>query len=196
MKAFWTGVAIMLLIAGVVWLGQDYLQEKTDIHNPNSEVGQRIDEALPGVKYHQQYTRARSELSKLELINIRTAITMYITKYGENPSSLQDLVDTRCIDEGALQDTFRQDYRLREVDGQMVLMSSGADQILGTKDDVTMSLNGTMLASPAEPEASDTGESQTGTVKTSSGRSLDMFGPAGTSGTGSTGADDTSVRIP
>jgi len=196
MKAFWTGVAIMLVIAGVVWLGHDYLQEKTDINNPNSPFGEGVDNVVPGKPYYDQYKKAQSGANKLEMMNIRTAITMYVMEYGENPRSLQDLVDKNYIGEGALQDDFRQDYRLREVDGKMVLMSSGADQILRTKDDVVMSLEDTMLASPAEPEASDTRESQTGTVKTSSGRSLDMVGPVGTSKMGSSGADDTSVRIP
>jgi hypothetical protein len=75
-------------------------------------------------------------------------------------------------------------------------MSSGTDQILGTDDDLIMSLDGTMLNTPAQVEASGAAESESGYTKTSSGRSLDMIAPAGSGEPEPSGPDDTSVRIP
>jgi len=190
MKAFWTGVAIMLVIAAGIWIGHDYLQARTDINDPDSTVGQAIDEALPPVQYGHQYLRLKNDINKLELMNIRTAVTLYVTNYGKNPQSLEDLVNTNCISPGAIQDTFRQDYRLREVNGQMVLMSSGTDQILGTDDDITMSLEGTMLNEP-KPQPT-----QAKSSTTASGRSLDWYPPLEKNQPESTGEDTSSVRTP
>lgn len=172
MKALWFGIAILLLIAAGIWLGHDYLQQRADIHNPKSPVGRKIDEALP-LQYASQYQRLKRGVNVLEMANIRTAIQMYQLNYGKDPESLQDLIDTRCISEGALQDTFRQDYRLRKLEGRWALMSSGNDQILNTEDDVVLYLDGVMMESPAAQPTAPKPE----------GRSLDWYttpqGPTG-----------------
>lgn len=167
MKTFWFGVAVLLLAAGLIWFGHDYLQARADIHNPESPVGKKIDENSP-LQYVAEYQTARRKLNALEMVNIRTAIAMYQFKYGKNPETLEDLITARCIGEGALQDTFRQDYRLREIDGRWFLMSSGNDEILNTDDDVILPLEGTMTESPP-PKTTEPA-----TMK-STGRSLDWY---------------------
>jgi hypothetical protein len=151
MRAFWIGVALLMLVAAAVWLGHDYLQAKADIHSPDSPTGRKIDEHTP-LEYVHQYQDAKRRINLIEMDNIRKAIAMYQINMGRNPESIEDLVTSRCIGEGALQDTFNQDYRLREVDGRWFLLSSGNDEILYTDDDVMLALDGVMEGTrPAKP---------------------------------------------
>lgn len=166
MRAFWIALSLLMLTAAVIWFGHDYLQAKADVDNPDSKVSKTIEDSTP-LRYVTEYEMAKSRINKLEMLQIRNAIVLYLTKYGKNPESLDDLIESGCIGSGALQDTFRQDYRLREIEGRWFLLSSGHDQILNTDDDVVMALDGTMAASPPpKPEPK---------VTTGTGRTLDMY---------------------
>lgn len=148
MKLVWVGIGILFLIAAGIWLGHDYLQKKADIHNPDSPIGRKIDESTP-LQYVRQYSDVKRRLSNLEMVQIRNAIVLYQTKFERDPETIEELVSSGCIGEGAVQDAFRQDYRLRRIEGRWALMSSGTDQILNTSDDVVMYLDGVMTAAPA-----------------------------------------------
>lgn len=165
MRAFWITVAVMLFVAGVLWFGHDYLQAKADMDNPDARVPKAIEDNTP-LRYVREYEMAKQRIIKLEMVQIRNAIMLFQVRFGKNPESLEELVDAGCIGPGALQDTFRQDYRLREIEGRWFLLSSGKDQILNTDDDVVIALDGTMRSSPPPPEP---------TVQKPTGRTLDWY---------------------
>jgi len=135
MKKLWFLVFLIFLVFVIAFFKQEEIKDEVGIEDPDSKVGKKIDDAM-GINRLQHLNRAKKIGTEAEFANIKTAFVMYYTAYNEFPKSLEDLVDKRMIDQGALKDFYQQYYRT-EIDGtDLVMTSPGQDRIKNTKDDV------------------------------------------------------------
>lgn len=136
MKKVWAFVFLFFFIILLAFFKQEKIEDEVGIEKPDSKVGKKIDEAM-GLEQIHQLDRAKKVGAEAEFNSIRTAFAMYYTTYGTFPKSLEELVNSRYIDRGALSDFWQQGYRT-EIDGaDLVLTSPGPDRIKNTKDDVS-----------------------------------------------------------
>jgi len=136
MNKLWLVFFLVFVFFLVLFFKQEAIKKKTEIENPDSKIGKKIDESM-GLEQIRHVNRAKAVGAQGEFNTIKTAFVMYFTTYGEYPKSLEDLVEKRMLGRDALTDFWQQGYRT-EIDGtDLVLTSPGADRIKNTKDDIT-----------------------------------------------------------
>ena len=140
MKLVWFIVFLVFVVALVAFFKQESIKDQVGIEDPDSELGNKIDDAL-GINRAHQVDRAKDVATKAEFENIRKAVVMYYTVYNEYPKSLEELVSKNMIDQNALRDYWQQGYRTEVKGTDLIITSPGRDRIKNTKDDISTQIS-------------------------------------------------------
>lgn len=135
MKTVWFIVFVIFIAVVAIFYFQETVQEKVDIHNPESDVGKAVDDSL-GLNRVRYLDRAKEVGTRAEFSNIKTAIVMYYTSQGRFPENLEQLVEKGYISQGVLTDFYQQYYRTEIQGNELVITSAGKDRVKNTQDDI------------------------------------------------------------
>ena len=82
--------AFLLILVGLILLWE-VIQEKTEIHDPNSKVGQKVDEVI-GLKPLKTYEKAKETLAEVDLRDVEGTTARSILGESRNPLLRQLLI--------------------------------------------------------------------------------------------------------
>jgi hypothetical protein len=95
----------------------------------------------------QDYWDSKETLQLYAMRQIKVAFVQFYTSYDKVPESLEELVETKTVARSILRDVWDHEHKYIMHHQEVYLISSGADRIFNTDDDIY----GTMMAPDLQP---------------------------------------------
>ncbi len=157
MKAFWVAMVPLVCVVLLLIGGKHYLQGRTQISHPESEIGTKYVDPVFGLTQLGILGQVKSLAAKAEMVTIQQAIVSFNLREDRMPNDLAELVESNDLKRAALKDADGRKYRIRaDEEGQVFIVSPGPDGIAGTEDDVRYQVEGIQAAKPAAPTVTPT----------------------------------------
>ena len=140
-SCFFILVGVCVVVITILLVSMDYIKDKLELEEPESKIGSYIDQNIPHIEGVHQQRRMKAQLQKTQhMLAVKKAFASFYIFNDRMPSSLEELVRSRQIDRGALNDLWGQRHYLIFAERDAYLSTAGPDRIHNTQDDIGMSM--------------------------------------------------------
>jgi hypothetical protein len=140
---------LSLVVITILWAAMDRIKDSLGLEEPDSEVGQKIDENIPQIQGVRTFQRNKLVLQQAQMKAIKDAYVMYYVLNDRYAESLQELIDAGQLPYDAAKDFWGHQYIFIRDGLDAYLICAGGDRIRLTGDDLIVSLTSPNLEIPA-----------------------------------------------